>query len=91
MVELQNDRDRRDCKRIGGCVGVELESEGRLISCPLKDISMTGAKICIGAEEDLHSEEPVILWVEDWQPIEARIVWMTAHESGLQFVYAQAA
>ncbi len=52
---------------------------------------MTGAQICIGADDDLQDEENVVLWVEDWEPIEARIVWMTAHESGLEFTYAQAA
>ena len=90
MVEQQNS-DRRMCTRIGGCTGVERECHGRLINCPLKDISMTGAQICIGADDDLQDEENVVLWAEDWEPIEARIVWMTAHESGLEFTYAQAA
>ena len=89
MVE-QQESERRICTRIGGCVGVQLECEGRLIGCELKDISIAGAQICIGADDGLHREECVILWVEDWAPIEARIVWMNAHESGLEFTYGRA-
>ena len=87
----QQESDRRICQRIGGCEGVELECEGRLICCPLKDISITGAAIGLGADDDIHADENVVLWVEDWEPIQARVVWMTAHASGLEFTYAQAA
>jgi hypothetical protein len=89
MVDAQ-EIERRISTRIGGCEDVELESEGRLIGCPIKDISISGARICIGADEGVHYEESVTLWVEDWEPIEARVVWMTACESGLEFTSARA-
>ena len=78
--------DRRDGERLQARDDIEIEISERLLPCHLKDLSIGGAGIEADDSIELRENDEVVLWVEDWEPIRARVARITKAGIGLKFV-----
>ena len=70
--------ERRIDTRVNAEDDVEIQIAERLIGCRLKDVSIGGAAIQLGANVEVHSDEDVVLWVESWEPLRSKVTWISS-------------
>ena len=79
--------ERRINTRVFAQDEVEIQIADRLIGCRLKDVSIGGAAIQLGANVEVHSDEDVVLWVEAWEPLQSKVTWISSDSCGLKFTF----
>ena len=77
--------EQRIAERWDSSDSVQVETEGRLHSCTLKNLSVTGAAVAL-AECRVVAEQQVTLWLSDTVSLPARVVWTKQAECGRAFL-----
>jgi len=77
--------EQRIAERWDSSDPVQVETEGRLHACTLKNLSVTGAAVAL-AECRLATEQQVTLWLSDTVSLPARVVWTKQAECGMAFL-----
>jgi len=79
--------ERRIDTRVNAKDEVEIQVAERLVGCRLKDVSIGGAAIHLGANVEVHSDQEVVLWVEAWEPLRSKVTWISSDSCGLKFTF----
>lgn len=75
---------RRDpLESVGGMDAAQFASGGELIGCTLDWVGRAGARL--RTDRTLDTQSPVLLYLEDGEPLVARALWSDGAEAGLAF------
>ena len=79
--------ERRVDTRVHAEDEIEIQVAERLIGCRLKDVSIGGAAVQLGKNVEVHSDDKVVLWVENWEPLPSKVTWISSDSCGLKFTF----
>ena len=80
-------KERRIGTRVKAKDEVEIQFAERLFGCRLKDVSISGAAIHLGADVEVHSDQEMVLWIEAWEPLRSKVTWISSDSCGPQFTF----